>query len=183
MAEKKKTNTNPPLRSRLSLVGQKFARWTVLSLSGYKPPGVSMWACKCDCGTERIVVGSRLTNGHSRSCGCLAKEIAAKLLSSSPYRLTHGHCRRSQRTRTYTSYAEMKKRCKNPNCRQWPYYGAKGVKVCERWLRSFDAFLSDMGPRPRGRTLDRFPDPDGNYEPGNCRWATHTEQMRNRRAR
>jgi hypothetical protein len=74
----------------------------------------------------------------------------------------------------------MRERCRNPNCRQWPWYGALGIKVCERWETSFDAFLEDMGERPPGTTLDRI---DGNkdYEPGNCRWATALEQSRNQR--
>jgi len=81
---------------------------------------------------------------------------------------------------TYKSWAAMLTRCRNPNREDWRLYGGRGIKVCKRWLK-FKSFLEDMGERPLGRTLDRFPDPDGDYEPGNCRWATPLEQVRSRR--
>lgn len=74
----------------------------------------------------------------------------------------------------------MIQRCANPNAHAYDRYGGRGIKVCARWLDSFEAFRADMGERPKGRTLDRFPDPDGNYEPGNCRWATWSEQQKNK---
>lgn len=77
----------------------------------------------------------------------------------------------------------MLERCTNPNARQWPWYGGRGIEVCERWLESFAAFADDMGARPPGTSLDRFPDPNGNYEPGNCRWATQREQVANSKVR
>lgn len=75
----------------------------------------------------------------------------------------------------------MRARCRNPRLREYPLYGGRGITVCDRWARSFPAFLADMGPRPAGTTLDRK-DNDGNYEPGNCRWGTRTEQSRNQRS-
>ncbi len=94
----------------------------------------------------------------------------------------HGHTSRTSRTPTYFSWQAMKMRCLNPRHKKFYLYGGRGISVCERWLESFDNFLSDMGERPDGKTLDRYPNKDGNYEPGNCRWATQTEQLSNRRS-
>lgn len=85
------------------------------------------------------------------------------------------------RTPTQRSWDRMKQRCNDPNRREYPRYGGAGITVCERWNNSFEAFLEDMGERPPGMTLDRYPDPHGNYEPGNCRWATWPQQGRNKR--
>ena len=84
-----------------------------------------------------------------------------------------------QGTPTYHSWSNMIQRCTNPKHHKYANYGAKGITVCERW-REFANFLADMGVRPEGKTLDRYPDNTGNYEPGNCRWATPAEQQRNR---
>lgn len=91
----------------------------------------------------------------------------------------HGHNGKGRRSPEYRSWAHMKGRCENPESDRYAYYGGRGIRVCERW-QSFENFLVDMGPRPAGHTLDRE-DNDGDYEPGNCRWATQSEQGKNRR--
>jgi len=92
----------------------------------------------------------------------------------------HGHNTRTKRSPTYQSWSAMKLRCLNPNYKKFYLYGGRGIKVCDRWVESFENFLADMGQRPEGKTLDRYPNKDGNYEPGNCRWATQEEQHSNR---
>jgi hypothetical protein len=156
----------------LDLLGQHFGRWTVL----YKllsEPNHSIWWCICECGKHKAVRGSRLRSGESRSCGCLAKELSAQRIRqrwdgdpSHPL---------------YTNWTAMKNRCLNPNASVFRYYGLRGIKICDRWRESFLAFVDDMRPKPTSKhTLDRI-DNDGDYEPGNCRWATQAQQLKNRR--
>lgn len=88
--------------------------------------------------------------------------------------------RKKGRSRTYNSWRAMKHRCLNPNYVNYHRWGGRGITINDKWLHSFKNFLSDMGVRPEGKTLDRYPDPNGNYEPGNCRWATPKEQANNK---
>jgi hypothetical protein len=91
----------------------------------------------------------------------------------------HGHTAGHHFTKTYSTWADMVKRCTNPKAIGWPHYGGRGIQVCSHWL-TFTNFLADMGEKPEGRyELDRYPNKDGNYEPGNCRWATRSQNMRN----
>lgn len=95
-------------------------------------------------------------------------------------KIIHGHAIRKSITREYITWASMIQRCYDASAQNYPRYGGRGVKVCERW-RTFENFFADMGDKPKGMTLDRYPNNDGNYEPGNCRWATASQQARNRR--
>jgi len=153
----------------IDLVGNKYERLTVVSHAGIKGRRVHHWLCKCDCGNESVVAGSNLKKGRVKSCGCLNKEC--------DWNKTHGMAKSS----TYHIWNSMKMRCSNPNSDAYPYYGARGIKVCDKWADSFEAFLVDMGERPDGMSIDRI-DVDGDYAPENCRWATAKEQMRNTRA-
>src|SRR5258708_38338927 len=168
---------------KLNLLGQRFGRLTV---TGQEPHVDSYgarrvkWICRCDCGAQCSSRSPDLKNGKVRSCGCLNREIVVKM------RQKHGHAGAADRnvrrdTPTYRSWRAMKERCLNPKAIGYKAYGGRGIKICDRWLL-FENFLADMGERPAGKTIDRK-DNDGDYELGNCRWATKDEQMRNRRYR
>jgi hypothetical protein len=126
-----------------------------------------------------VITGGNLKYGISKSCGCLSREVTSKRLRLRPiHEKTHGLTYSPE----YVSWDSMIQRCTNPKNRAWRYYGARGIRVCNRWLRSFAAFYADMGRRPVGRSLDRRKN-DGNYSPSNCRWATKATQMSNKRQR
>lgn len=147
------------------LTGQKIGPWEVLKmLSDVKGHG-AQFQCRCRCGNISIIKGYRLTGGH-HSKGCRLCSGVGQL--------------RRDNLLTYNSWRGMRERCTNPNHIAYPYYGGRGITVCNRWLFSFDNFLNDMGPKPKKTSLDRI-DSEGNYEPGNCRWATSTTQGRNTR--
>lgn len=154
-----------------NLAGQRFVRLVVLSKCDSRYGG--RWLCRCDCGEERVVYYSNLMQGRTTSCGCLHREVLRA-------RATHGDSRANKLSATYKTWSGIKRRCNNPNEQSYAYYGARGIKVCERWERSYEAFLDDMGPKPPGTSIDRI-DNERGYEPGNCRWATQRVQTLNRR--
>lgn len=153
------------------ITGQRFGRLIALSLDAERTASNNArWLCRCDCGVEKVLPAYRLKNGRTTSCGCFRDEHMKARAT------THG----MSRTPTWNSWDSMIRRCTCPSFSAYPAYGGAGVTVCARWLESFENFLADMGVRPKGTTLDRFPDHAGDYKPGNCRWATPKEQSDNR---
>lgn len=153
--------------------GQRYGRLLVLSLYDMVKNADTRWLCRCDCGNEHVARSVCLQGGSSRSCGCLAKEVMKAVHT------THGETIGGKDTREFRAWRAMRRRCYDTTRQNYAAYGGRGIKVCKRWL-VFENFLADMGRCPTGLTLDRI-NTNGNYEPGNCRWADWTTQSRNKR--
>lgn len=152
------------------ITGKKFGMLTVVERLPNSKDKRTRWKCICDCGNETIARGESLKNAHTRSCGCL-------------HRKSHGEASKRGRRETaeYRVWAGMIRRCSSKNDPKWHDYGGRGITVFDGWRHNYPAFLSYIGRRPSdSHSLDRI-DVNGNYEPGNVRWATAKQQMANRR--
>lgn len=165
-------------------VGTRFARLQTIAPATLNAKRHPECLCLCDCGSLLTVSEYYLRHGVTRSCGCLRRDVSrAKALMMTRTRIMVGGGRHflhgyGLSNRTYRIWVNMRSRCRNAKLFCWKYYGGAGVTIAARW-DDFRNFLADMGECPPGLTIDRWPNPKGNYEPGNCRWATRKEQMRN----
>lgn len=159
-----------------SIVNQRFGRLVVLK-QATSVKGHSAWTCLCDCGVTKVIRGELLFNGSATSCGCYRREVGKKLGRASRM---HGEGTNGKETAEYRAWTSLRNRCVNPRHKSFCYYGARGIRVCERW-DSYANFLADMGRRPSPKhSIDRINN-DGDYCPANCRWATSSEQNSNLR--
>ena len=149
------------------LIGRRFGQLIVIAEVPAKKR-IRRWQCQCDCGTSVIYYQSNLLQGKAFSCGC-----------TNLVKLRH-EAKKAYRAE-WLVWRAMRDRCRYPTDPRYDDYGGRGIKVCERW-REFRNFIADMGPRPSPKhQIDRYPDKNGDYEPGNCRWATSREQNNNKR--
>lgn len=168
------------------LTGQKFGRLTVITRAGTRG-AYALWRCSCECGRESFVASASLRSGHTQSCGCLLREAISRAR-------THGCARYKRATPEYGTWRRAISRTERQCVHRFDRYGGRGIKMCQRWRKSFEAFIADMGHKPTAKhSLDRIDNNRGYWcgkaecpecgplgrEP-NCQWATKTEQMRNR---
>jgi hypothetical protein len=158
------------------LSGHVLGRLTVLSFVSLDERNEALWLCKCECGKEKTISSGNLKMGV-KSCGCLRDEKVKDRFTK------HGHCREYVVSSEYSAWQSMIARCYKKNHESYKNYGGRGIRVCDRWLESFENFIEDMGMKPSPElSLDRFPNNEtGNYELSNCRWGTNEQQNTNRR--
>lgn len=158
--------------SASSMVGKKYNRLTVLAVTKLRKNLKIVVLCQCDCGKKLHVTARSVLISNTKSCGCWAKEWGHLA------NLKHG----GAGTPEFSVWKDLINRCTNPTNKDFHNYGGRGIRVCDRWLHSFENFYKDMGLRPsKNHSIDRFPNNDGDYEPSNCRWALSHQQSRNTR--
>jgi len=164
--------------AKINLIGRTFGRGFVFAEAPpcIRPDGQTRgksWV-RCVCGTEFIAFNENLKRGHTTSCGCYRDERRIESHT------IHGHAKKGANTRTYKSWCNMIDRCERPENQAYHRYGGRGIKVCQEWRQSYESFLAYNGECPPRMQIDRWPNKNGDYEPGNTRWATPKQQNRNR---
>ena len=161
------------------LTGRRFGRLTVVCRSERTSRGGAIWECMCDCGRTKHVYANHLKSGATQSCGCLNREVTKAIRQT--------HCESG--TRLYRLWAGIKTRCYTPSNTSYARYGGRGIGMCDEWRNSFEAFRDwavasgyDQSAKRGVCTIDRI-DVNGDYEPGNCRWTSASEQSKNQRPR
>lgn len=160
------------------LTGMTFGRLTVITEAGRTPAKKTLWLCKCVCGGEKVIIGGSLVSGRTKSCGCLDREKKEERNKSNTFGVTHGGYKHP----LYSVWKQMRQRCHSPSHKMFKHYGARGVVVCEEWLRDFEIFFKWAMSEgyAKGLTIDRINN-DGGYCPQNCRWVSRKEQNINKR--
>jgi hypothetical protein len=159
---------------RLDLTGRKFGKLTAIKLATFRIRNRITWEFTCDCGGSLVSSVTNITNGHTRSCGCLQVEQAYKAaMLTKTHGMTH--------TPIYRTWRNMIGRCYEPCTNGYDNYGGRGITVCAAWRNSFEAFYADMGDRPFPKAQIDRKETNGNYEPGNCKWSTAMANANNRR--
>lgn len=162
----------------LDLVGIAFGRLSVIARASNTPRGETRWLCRCACGVEKVVGGRAMRNGATTSCGCRCHERAKT------DHTTHGEGKRGNESKEWRAWQGMIRRCEAKSFKDYAEYGGRGIKVCAEWRHDFPAFLAHVGRAPSpNHSVDRWPDNDGDYAPGNVRWATPAEQRAHQRPR
>lgn len=158
-------------KRRLQLTGRRFGRLRVVGRASPVGSQPVYWRCVCTCGAEKDVAADSLVRGNTLSCGCLRRQMTTVRFTE------HGQARHGNRTPTYESYMAARTRCNDPKHSDYRLYGGRGIQFL---FTSFEQFVAEVGPRPRGKTIDRI-NTNGHYEPGNVKWSTASEQQRNKR--